>query len=293
MSKSKKVVFFGSGPVAAASLALLASNFAIEAVITKPKPSHHRGEVPVLEVAKRLGLPVFAAANKQELDELLAKKPAKSELAILIDFGIIVSRKIIDYFQLGIINSHFSILPEWRGADPITFAVLSGQTTTGVSLMLLVEAMDEGPLLAYGEYEMPADTTTPLLTQELIKLSQALLVETVPKYIAGELQPVAQSKTGREVSYSRKLVKADGMVDFGKPARQIEREVRAYQPWPKSQAKIFDHDVIITRARVAIDKGDGDLVISCQPGWLEVQELTAPSGRTMSGADFLRGYRRT
>jgi len=185
MSKSKKVVFFGSGPVAAASLALLASNFAIEAVITKPKPSHHRGEVPVLEVAKRLGLPVFAAANKQELDELLAKKPAKSELAILIDFGIIVSRKIIDYFQLGIINSHFSILPEWRGADPITFAVLSGQTTTGVSLMLLVEAIDEGPLLAYGEYEMPADTTTPLLTQELIKLSQALLVETVPKYIAG------------------------------------------------------------------------------------------------------------
>ena len=293
MSKSKKVVFFGSGPVAAASLALLASNFAIEAVITKPKPSHHRGEVPVLEVAKRLGLPVFAAANKQELDELFAKKPAKSELAILIDFGIIVSRKIIDYFQLGIINSHFSILPEWRGADPITFAVLGGQTTTGVSLMLLVEAMDEGPLLAYGEYEMPADTTTPLLTQELIKLSQALLVETVPKYIAGELQPVAQSKTGREVSYSRKLVKADGMVDFGKPARQIEREVRAYQPWPKSQAKIFDHDVIITRARVAIDKGDGDLVISCQPGWLEVQELTAPSGRTMSGADFLRGYRRT
>ena len=293
MSKSKKVVFFGSGPVAAASLALLASNFAIEAVITKPKPSHHRGEVPVLEVAKRLGLPVFAAANKQELDELFAKKPAKSELAILIDFGIIVSRKIIDYFQLGIINSHFSILPEWRGADPITFAVLGGQTTTGVSLMLLVEAIDEGPLLAYGEYEMPADTTTPLLTQELIKLSQALLVETVPKYIAGELQPVAQSKTGREVSYSRKLVKADGMVDFGKPARQIEREVRAYQPWPKSQAKIFDHDVIITRARVAIDKGDGDLVISCQPGWLEVQELTAPSGRTMSGADFLRGYRRT
>ena len=293
MSKSKKVVFFGSGPVAAASLALLASDFAIEAVITKPKPSHHRGEVPVLEVAKRLGLPVFAAANKQELDELFAKKPAKSELAILIDFGIIVSRKIIDYFQLGIINSHFSILPEWRGADPITFAVLGGQTTTGVSLMLLVEAMDEGPLLAYGEYEMPADTTTPLLTQELIKLSQALLVETVPKYIAGELQPVAQSKTGREVSYSRKLVKADGMVDFGNPARQIEREVRAYQPWPKSQAKIFDHDVIITRARVAIDKGDGDLVISCQPGWLEVQELTAPSGRTMSGADFLRGYRRT
>src|SRR3989338_3276247 len=203
MSKSKKVVFFGSGPVAAASLALLASNFAIEAVITKPKPSHHRGEVPVLEVAKRLGLPVFAAANKQELDELFAKKPAKSELAILIDFGIIVSRKVIDYFPLGIINSHFSILPQWRGADPITFAVLSGQATTGVSLMLLVEAMDEGPLLAYGEYGLPPDITTPKLTGDLIKLSHVLLVETLPKYLTGKLQPVPQTVTKRDVSYSR------------------------------------------------------------------------------------------
>src|SRR3989344_5182645 len=265
MSKSKKVVFFGSGPVAAASLALLASDFTIEAIITKPKPPHHRGEVPVLEVAKKLELPVFTAANKQELDELFAQKP---------------------------VNSHFSILPQWRGADPITFAVLSGQQTTGVSLMLLVEAMDEGPLLAYGEHEMPANTTTPELTNELIKLSHALLVETVPKYRAGELQPVAQNETGCEVSYSRKLVKSDGVVDFSKSARQIEREVRAYQPWPKSQAKILGHDVIITKTRVAKDKGDGDLVMKCQPGWLEIQKLIAPSGRTMSGADFLRGYKR-
>ena len=292
MSKSKKVVFFGSGPVAAASLALLASDFTIEAIITKPKPPHHRGEVPVLEVAKKLELPVFTAANKQELDELFAQKPVNSQLAILIDFGIIVSQKVIDYFGLGIINSHFSILPQWRGADPITFAVLSGQQTTGVSLMLLVEAMDEGPLLAYGEHEIPAKTTTPELTNELIKLSHVLLAETVPKYIAGELQPVAQNETGCEVSYSHKLVKSDGGVDFSKPARQIEREVRAYQPWPKSQSKILGHDVIITKTRVAKDKGDGDLVMKCQPGWLEIQKLIAPSGRTMSGADFLRGYKR-
>src|SRR3990167_3247267 len=261
MSKSKKVVFFGSGPVAAASLALLASDFAIEAVITKPKPPHHHGEAPILELAKKLNLPVHTAANKQELDELFAKKPVESQLAILIDFGIIVSQKVIDYFGLGIINSHFSILPQWRGADQITFAVLSGQKTTE-------------------------------LTNELIKLSHALLVETVPKYRAGELQPVAQNETGCEVSYSRKLVKSDGVVDFSKSAAQIEREVRAYQPWPKSQAQIFGHDVIITKALVAKDKNDGDLVIKCQPGWLEISELIAPSGRTMSGADFLRGYKR-
>lgn len=292
MNKSKKLVFFGSGPVAAASLRLLIKDFAIEAVVTKPRPLHHRGEVPVLTAAEQLKLPVFTAANKQELDQLFDTKPVSSQLAILIDFGIIISQKVIDYFPLGIINSHFSILPQWRGADPITFAVLSGQSKTGVSLMLLIPAMDEGPLLAYGEYEMPPDITTPKLTDELIELSHALLKDTVPEYIGGELQPVPQTTTKQPVSYSRKLVKADAVVDWRKSAEEIERQVRAYLDWPKSRARIFGHDVIITNARVASDQGDGDLVMQCQPGWLEIQELKAPSGRTMSGKDFLHGYKK-
>lgn len=284
------VVFFGSGPVAAASLRLLVKDFEIEAVITKPRPAQHRGEVPVLDDAKELGLPVFTAAGKQELDQLFDSKPLSSRLAILIDFGIIVSQKAIDYFPLGIINSHFSILPQWRGADPITFAVLSGQSKTGVSLMLLVAAMDEGPLLAYGEYDMPPNITTPKLTDELIQLSHELLKDTVPKYLSGQLQAVPQTATKQPVSYSRKLTKSDGLINWAKPSDQIERDVRAYLSWPKSQAKIFGHDVIITKARVASAQNDGNLVMKCHPGWLEVQELKAPSGRTMSGADFLRGY---
>lgn len=290
MKKSKKLVFFGSGPVAATSLRLLTRNFDIEAIITKPRPPRHRGEVPVLTVAEKLKLPVFTAANKQELDQLFSTKPFTAQLAILIDFGIIVSQKVIDYFPLGIINSHFSILPQWRGADPITFAVLSGQSKTGVSLMLLVEAMDEGPLLAFAEFEMPPDITTPKLTDELIKLSHALLKDTVPEYIAGRLQPVPQTTTKRPVSYSRKLVKADGKVDWRKSAEEIERQVRAYAGWPKSQAKIFGHDVIITKAQLASGQNDGDLVMKCRPGWLEIQQLIAPSGKTISGAEFLRGY---
>ena len=290
MKKSKKLVFFGSGPVAAASLRLLTQDFTIEAVVTKPRAPGHRGEVPVLAAAQELGLPVFTAANRQELDQLFDTNPVSSQLAILIDFGIIVSQKVINYFPLGIINSHFSLLPQWRGADPITFAVLSGQPKTGVSLMLLVEAMDEGPLLAYGEYEMAPDITTPKLTDELIKLSHALLKKTVPKYIAGELQLVAQTTTKQPVSYSRKLVKADGIVDWSKSAEEIERQVRAYLDWPKSQARIFNNDVIITNVRVAESQNDGDLVMQTSDGWLEIQQLIAPSGKTISGADFLRGY---
>lgn len=291
MKKSKNLVFFGSGPVAAASLRLLAHDFGFEAVITKPKLPHHRGSVPVLELAGELKLPVYTAANKTELDELFDSHKLESEAAILIDFGIIVSQKVIDYFPLGIINSHFSILPQWRGADPITFAVLSGQKQTGVSLMRLVEKMDEGPLLAYAEYDMPADITTPKLTDELIGVSHALLVETVPKYLSDQLELVSQTVTGREVSYSHKLKKEDGVIDWDKPVAVLEREIRAYAGWPKSQAKIHGRDVIITKSRVAKNKSDGELVIQTGDGWLEIQELIAPSGRTMSGADFLRGYR--
>ena len=290
MKKSKKLVFFGSGPVAAASLRLLTQDFTVESVVTKPRAPDHRGEVPVLAAAQELGLPIFTAANRQELDQLFDTNPVSSQLAILIDFGIIVSQKVIDYFSLGIINSHFSLLPQWRGADPITFAVLSGQPKTGVSLMLLVEAMDAGPLLAAGEYEMAPDITTPKLTDGLIKLSHALLKKTVPKYIAGELQPVPQTTTKQPVSYSRKLVKADGIVDWSRSAKEIERQVRAYLNWPKSQARIFDNDVIITKVRVTKSQNDGDLVMQTSDGWLEIQQLIAPSGKTISGADFLRGY---
>lgn len=285
------ITFFGSGPVAAKSLGLVAKDFDIEAVITKPRPPHHKGDVPVIELAEKLKLPILTAADKKELDKLFDSKPVKSQLAILIDFGIIISQEVIDYFPKGIINSHFSVLPQWRGADPITFAVLSGQKQTGVSLMLLVAKMDEGPLLAYGEYDIRAEATTPELTDELINLSHALLVENVPKYLASELQPVPQSVTGRDVSYSHKLTKTDGHIDFKKPAEQLEREVRAYTGWPRSQAKLFDKDVIITSARVAKNADDGNLVIKCNPGWLEIKELIAPSGRKMSGADFLRGYK--
>src|SRR5678815_2818348 len=110
---SEPIVFFGSGPVAAKSLELLAKDFSIEAVITKPRPAHHRGEVPVLDLAAKLQLPIHTVTNKKTLDELIKTNPFSSDIAVLIDFGIIVSQDAIDYFPLGIVNSHFSLLPEW------------------------------------------------------------------------------------------------------------------------------------------------------------------------------------
>jgi len=296
MMTSKPLVFFGSGPVAAKSLELLAQNFAIEAVITKPKPSHHRGNFPVLQMTKKLGLSTFYTADKNDLQQLFETHNFKSNVGVVIDYGIIIPKKIIDYFPLGIVNSHFSLLPQWRGADPITFAILSGQTKTGVSLMLIVEKMDEGPLLAQADYDIPSKITTPELTEALIDLSNQTLKEILPHYIEGKVDAAPQEQVtiaaSAEPTYSRKLTKKDGEIRWSLPAEQIEREVRAFIEWPRSYTKIFDKDVIVTKAKEVPAKVEGHLIMETGDGLLEIEELIAPSGRKMSGAEFIRGYKR-
>ncbi len=301
MSKAPiSVVFFGSGPVAAKSLELLSKNFAIEAVITKPKPTHHKGDFPVISTAKKLGVAIFTASNRKELSNLFKTKQFSSNLGVLIDYGIIVGQDIIDSFPRGIINSHFSVLPEWRGADPITFSILSGQESTGVSLMLLVEKMDEGPLISYGEYKLPSGITTPQLTQHLIHFSNQMLQKEIPRYLAGA-EPSPQTVTGRKVTYSRKLTKEDGVIDWSKPAIQIEREIRAYLEWPKSSTKIADKDVVITEASVVdianknnpgkVQVIDNKLVVACGEDGLQIEKLKPAGKKEMTADSFINGHK--
>lgn len=298
------IVFFGTGPVAAQSLILLAQSFDIEAVVTKPRPEGHRGPVPVLAVADKLGLKTIEVVNKKTVTQAVSKARFKSRVALLIDFGIIVEQKAIDAFPLGIVNSHFSLLPQWRGADPITFSILSGQSKTGVSLMLLVEAMDEGPLVAVGEYDLAPDITTPKLTEDLIHLSYALLKDTLPKYVAGEVRSAPQEKVAgivgysAEPSYSRKLTKEDGILDWNKPAEQLEREVRAYLDWPKSRTILGGHAVIITEAHAADGEGTPGglwrsgkaLGVYTGKGVLMLDRLKPAGKAEMTTEAFLAGY---
>jgi methionyl-tRNA formyltransferase len=300
------LVFFGSGPVAARSLELLMKNFDIEAVVTKPKPQHHRGDFPVISLCEKYGLKMLATSTKSELDDLISEQSFESKVGVLIDFGIIVSKKVIEHFPLGIVNSHFSLLPEWRGPDPITFSVLSGQKVTGVSLMLLVEKMDEGPLLAQAEYQLPDTVTTPELTDKLIELSDAMLKEILPLYLDSLVHPAPQeSKTiasSKKPTYSKKLNKSDGVIDWQKPAVQLEREVRAYQGWPGSRTKLAEKDVIITQASVlntdqpqkkpgSIELIDNNIVVATSKGSLVIERLKPAGKREMSAREFIIGHK--
>jgi methionyl-tRNA formyltransferase len=297
-----RVVFFGSGPVAAESLELLLEWCDIEAVVTKPQPPHHKEAFPVIAVAKKHNLTMYTVSNRHELDDVIKLAHFTSRVGVLIDFGIIVSQAAIDSFELGIINSHFSILPEWRGADPITFSILSGQKQTGVSLMRLVQAMDEGPLIGYGEYDLPDTITTPALTYDLIGLSDALLQHELPRLLSGESTGTPQTITGREVSYSRKLSKDDSILDFSKPAAQLEREVRAFIEWPKSRTQVAGKDVIVTAAHVVTTESpedsigtiragvDGNTIdIVTSDGVLSIDKLKPAGKQEMTARGFLAG----
>lgn len=293
---SETILFFGSGPVAAASLECLAKNFQIEHVITKQSPPHHRGLVPVVETAQKLALPITFANTRAELDGVLYKAKFISKVGVIVDYGVIVSQSVIDAFPLGIVNSHFSLLPEWRGADPITFTVLSGQPKTGVSLMVIVEALDEGQLIAQEEILVDPATTTPVLTEQLITKSDAMLRHYLPDYMSGKIVPYNQPH--KPATYSRKLTKDDGIIDWAKPAQQLEREIRAFSGWPKSSTNLAGKTIIITSGQVTDGKGSSGtilekkkrLVIACGENALEIIKLKPAGKQEMTGEAFLAGH---
>ncbi len=299
---SETIVFFGSGPVAAECLELLIEDFDIEAVITRPKPTHHRGDYPVLPVAAKHNLPTYTPDSKKALSELFAQTSFESRIGLVIDYGIIIQADVIESFPLGILNSHFSLLPQWRGADPLSFAILSGQKQTGVSLMRINEKMDEGPLLAQATYDIPDNMTTPELTDALIELSYYTLQEIIPLYLKEEIEPLPQEigsvAEDPVVSYSRKLQKSDGVLDWRKPADVLEREIRAYTDWPKSRSTIAGKDVIITSANVIAESGepgdvriiDKQLVVYCGSDALQVTTLKPSGKHEMTGQAFLAGH---
>lgn len=294
---SAKIVFFGSGPVAKASLDALLQFTEVEAIVTKASTLH--------EMTRGItDIPVHTVQNKSELTQLLATKPFESKLGIIVDFGIIVEQSVIDYFPLGIINSHFSLLPEWRGADPISFSILSGQPETGVSLMLINAALDEGQLLAQENLRIEPTDTTDTLTHKLVALSADMLKRYLPLYCDGTLKPFDQPAS--EATYSRKLTKADGSIDWAKTAHRLDCEIRAYQPWPKSTTQLGGMDVVITKAHVDTDIptqsttpqsgqleliGKSGLRIYCGEGALIIDELKPAGAKNMTSAGFLAGHK--
>lgn len=294
------VVFFGNGPVAAKSLEKLLDWVVVELVITKTRPAHHKDPAPVEVLAKKKAIEVALVSNKHELDNLINDLRPSSKLGLVIDFGVIINQPTINYFRFGIINSHFSLLPQWRGADPITYSILSGQPTSGVSLMQIDSGLDTGPILASQTLKVEHQTNL-MLTNELISLSDNLLKQTLPLVVNGTCHRVKQSSLKKIATYSRILKKTDGVIDCNKLASVVEREIRAFSGWPNSTLTTKDGSIIICSANVSkVSTPPGELrvvnkklFLGCGHNTaLEIISLKPPGKKEMDATSFINGYRK-
>ena len=294
---SKSLVFFGSGDLAAKCLELLVKNFEIETVITKSSSNNSINSNNVEKIAVKNNLKILFANNSKQLDDIFNNWHPKSLVGLVIDYGVIFSQNVIDVFKLGILNSHFSLLPEWRGPDPITYSLLSGQKETGVSIMKIASEIDRGDILCQQRLAISSSDNNQSLSNKLIDVSDQLLVINLPLYISGKLKLTSQDNL--PVTYSRKISKNDGFIDWNKPASVIAKEIRAFSVWPGSYTNLNNLKIIIHSA-TAIDGNqdpgkwivtiEKEIFIGCRVGVLKILSVQPINKKPMLVKDFINGY---
>lgn len=289
---SQPIIFFGTDDFSAYSLtALLDAGYPIAGVVTKPDSRQGRGqkvtEPLVKTIAKKHQLPVWQPVKLAELQATL--KGFNAPLGVLSSYGKIVPQSIINLFTPGIINVHPSLLPRYRGPSPIESAIKNGDQETGVSIMQLSARMDAGPVYAYAPLELTGAETRPQLHKTLGELGAQVLIATLPDICTGTILPQPQDEL--RATYCHLLQKSDAWLQPDRQtAVEAERLVRAHLGFPKSKLNVHGHDIVITKAHVTnIPKTPLDVAFLGNE-FLSIDELVAPSGKTMTADAFLRGY---
>lgn len=289
---SKTILFFGTEDFSLITLrALVEAGFSVGAVITKPDArrgrSKHDAQPKVKTYATKHNIPVWQPAKLADIAEDI--KQFDHPAGVLVSYGKIIPQSIIDLFSPGIINIHPSLLPKYRGPTPIESAIAAGDAETGVSIMQLSAAMDAGPIYSQTQHLLSGTETKPELYDTLGAKGAAELVRILPGILDGSVQPTPQDDTA--ATYCSLLSKNDTVVDPSKfTAAKIERRIRAHLGFPKTRLPFYGEDRIITRAHIADQPSE--CTISCHSNTLlAIDELVAPSGKTMPVTDFLRGIK--
>jgi methionyl-tRNA formyltransferase len=271
--------------------------------VTQPDRPVGRKQVltppPVKELAQAHGIPVLQPVALGRPAALAAFQRFKPDVGIVAAYGRILPASVLAVPPLGHLNVHASLLPRWRGAWPIGAAILEGDAETGVAIMKLDEGMDTGPVLSLRSEPIRADDTTESLEKRLATLGAALLVETLPGYLGGAVSPQPQNESA--ATYCRPVRKADGIIDWTKPAVQIERLVRAMHPWPGAFTTWDGKQLRVARAHVSpsaeaqapgtvVAQGKG-AAVTTGDGLLVLDEVQIEGKGQMPIKAFLNGYR--
>lgn len=295
-----KVAFAGTPEFAAAALeAILAAGFDVPLVLTQPDRPAGRGmqlqPSPVKRVALAAGIPVHQPEKLRTPEQQTPLADVQADVLVVAAYGIILPQAVLDLPRHGCLNIHASLLPRWRGAAPIHRAIQAGDAETGITIMQMDAGLDTGPMLLSRAEAIHADDTTGSLHDRLAQLGADMIVEAL-RALPGGLTATPQPADG--VTYAAKIGKAEASIDWSRPAVELERAIRAFNPFPGAVATLQQTPVKLWRARaidaagtpgeVLLAEGAG-VIVACGEGALCITELQKPGGKRLPAADFLRG----
>jgi methionyl-tRNA formyltransferase len=266
-------------------------------VLTQPDRPVGRGlkhaASAVKAYAASQGLPVYQPVTLKGVEAHERLRAAQVDALIVAAYGLILPQAILEVAPQGALNIHASLLPRWRGAAPIQRALLAGDRETGISIMRMEAGLDTGPVHAQRAISIAPDEDAGTLHDRLAELGARMMLEVLAGPIAA---PRPQPAEG--VTYAAKITKEDALIDWQRPAAEIERQVRAFRPMPGASTRLDGESLKIWRARAVqgdaapgalVRAGEDALVIGCGSGLLEVSEVQRPGARRMAAAEFLRG----
>jgi methionyl-tRNA formyltransferase len=297
-----RAVFFGTPDWAVPSLAaLLRAGADVQAVVTNPDRPAGRGmklqPSPVKRAATAADLDVLQPATAKDPALATALEALAPDVAVVVAYGRILPGALLEIPRRGFVNVHFSLLPAYRGAAPVQRALMDGLDRTGVSIMVLTEGMDEGPVLATEATEVAPGETAGEVGERLAEVGAALLVDALPRYVSGALDPVPQDDSA--ATYAPKVTPDEARVDWTGDARAIANKVRALNPAPGAWTTLGDERVKLWRVRPAGsgDLAPGELLVAdalyagAQTGSVMIEEAQVAGKKRMSGIEMARGLR--
>jgi methionyl-tRNA formyltransferase len=298
----KKIIFAGTPTFAVPPLqALIASGQQIVAVYTQPDRPSGRGQIltasPVKQTALDHQIPVLQPKTLRDPEAVDELRELGADLMVVVAYGLLLPQAVLDAPRLGCINVHASLLPRWRGAAPIQRAILAGDEETGVTIMSMEAGLDTGPMYLIRHVPIEPRETGGSLHDKLAMLGAEALMEALPGVFGGTLIP--QPQDDALATYAKKLSKNEAIVDWGRSAEEIDRMIRAFDPWPVAQTRLGDMSLRLWGSEIVPDGSTGispgkvikadrsGVDVATGDGVLRITRLQPPGKRSMTAADFL------
>lgn len=294
-----RIVFMGTPQFSVPTLEKLVSSYDVVAVYCQPPRPSGRGHKlvssPVHQKAEELGITVYTPKSLRNEAAQAEFKALNPDIAVIVAYGLILPKAILETPRFGCLNIHASLLPRWRGAAPMQRAIMAGDTETGITIMQMDEGLDTGPMLSHAVLPITPDTTASILHDAMSSMGSDLLLQVLDPYVHGTLKPIPQPERG--VTYADKLSKSESGLDWNETAEAIDRRIRALTPWPGVYFMYQDMPIKVSQVEVMPEVTgipgeviDDCLTIACGKGGVRLLLVQRPGGKWLTSAEYLNGY---